>query len=731
MNRISNPKFEQFSSPEVAVGGHPPAPAALRDDSVLHVVQFIRRRCWIVLSLGVLGLLFGLAANIFMPRRYTAKASLEVCRDKSEEFRLETALRPGATEVDSAKLDTEIEILRSRSLAMEVIRALRLDQNPDFTGSAHRRSWDLAGAEARGMLVDRFLRDLAVQRLGRTHLIQISVTSRRPELASLIANTLIDSYVEHTFRDNYAATAKISSWLDAQLGGLKEKLEKSQNRMLELQRDVPVFGGDQSQSIGVANLEELNRHFAAAQVERLVKEARYRAIRSAPAPVAEALAGTDGATQNSKAALAQLRSEYTSLIQTYGTAYPRVKELKAQIDQLESSVADQEQAQVDRTQKEFEAARSNEEMLRDTLRKQEQDANNNGTKAAQYELARKEYETNRLLYDGVQERLQEAGIMAGLHATAVHIVDNADLPVSPSQPRVGLNLAAGFGIGLFVGMALAFAQESLDTKLKTMSDIEEGLQLPLLAAIPSVSAALLQPAGFCKQTNAQGTAHWSTVAEALRGMRTSILLSSPGPPKVIMITSSRPGEGKTSVSCLMAITLALNGSRTLLIDADLRRPSVHMRFNLSKERGLSSVLSAQSNCQESIVSWSELPDLHILPSGPVPPLPSELLGSKRMEALLTDLRASYDFIVIDTSPVLTVTDASLLGRLADAAILIVRYGEVQRHVVLRCLDLLDRAGAKLLGVSVNAVKLEAPGYAEYYGRKYYEYYGAYDSDAKL
>jgi capsular exopolysaccharide synthesis family protein len=314
--------------------------------------------------------------------------------------------------------------------------------------------------------------------------------------------------------------------------------------------------------------------------------------------------------------------------------------------------------------------------------------------------------------------------MAGLHSSSIHKVDDADIPTYPSRPKTTANIAIGIGAGLVLGFALALLLEGLDTNLKTMTDIEQALQLPLLAAIPSVETEELLPSRFRELAISKGTSSWSRIAEALRGMRTSILLSSPGsPPKVIMITSTRPAEGKSSVATLMAVTFALNGSRVLLIDADLRRPSVHLRFKLGKGVGLSSVLSGKASVREAITEWHDLPSLHIMTSGPVPPLPSELLGSKQMEDMLTQLRPLYDFIMIDTPPVLAVTDASILSRLTDAAILIIRYGTAQRHVVQRCTDLLERSGAHLLGVAINVVDFKAPEYSEYYGRKYYEYYG--------
>jgi polysaccharide biosynthesis transport protein len=281
-------------------------------------------------------------------------------------------------------------------------------------------------------------------------------------------------------------------------------------------------------------------------------------------------------------------------------------------------------------------------------------------------------------------------------------------------------MALGFVIGVFISLVL----EAMDTNLKTMTEIEQALQLPLLAAIPEVDAENLLPGKFREHAITPGTSSWSKVAESLRGMRTSILLSSPGaPPKVIMVASTRPAEGKSSIAGLTAITFALNGAKVLLVDADLRRPAIHLRFRMGKGLGLSSVLSGKATLDEAVVAWPDLPNVHILTSGPVPPLPSELLSSKEMEDLLTRARAEYDFVFLDTPPVLAVTDASVLGRLADAAILIIRYNAAQKPVVRRCIDLLERSGTHLLGVAVNAVDFTAPEYSDYYGRKYYEYYG--------
>ncbi len=707
-------------------------PGAIIDEDPFGLfIRFLKKRGWIVILSVALGLLIAVVANHVVPKLYTAQASIEIqAEDMSSQFRLEQVQEMSGSSDTSERLDTEIEILRSRDLALETIQALHLESNPDFLALQNGRPWDLTRPDYRHILISVFQGDISIARLGHTSILRILVTSKRPELASLIANTLIDRYIEHSFRDNYAATVKVSGWLDSKLSTLKDNLEKSQARILELQRDIGVYGLDQSHSIIAANLEELNKQYADAQVDSLLKESRLQEIKSSSPEVIDAAVGLiDPGLQATKQRLQQLETDYNSLSQTYGPAYPRVKTLKGQIDELQKVVSDQEKAQVTRFQKELDAARSNEGKLRDALDKQEQEAFGMSQKAMQFELAHRDYETNRMLYDGLQQRLQEAGIISSLHSTAIRMVDSADTPIYPSHPRTEFNKALGIGAGLFFGICLAIVLEMMDTNLKTMTDIEQGLQLPLLAAIPTVDAEHLLPGKFREFAVARGVSTWSKIAEALRGMRTSILLSSPGsPPKIIMVASTRPSEGKSSVASLTALTFALNGSKVLLVDADLRRPAIHLRFRIGKGLGLSSVLSGEASFQEAVVPWPDLPNLHILPSGPIPPLPSELLGSKEMENLLSQVRKEYDFVLIDTPPVLAVTDASVLGRLMDGVVLILRYGTAQKQVVLRCVDLLERSGSHFLGVAVNAVDFTAPEYSEYYGRKYYEYYGERNPD---
>lgn len=708
------------------------------EDSMRHLIQFVRKRAWLIVSAALLGVGGGIAANLMLPTRYTARASIELVQDRSSQFLLQqTSDLRDSSSMDAAQIDTVIAVLRSNTLALETIQRLGLQNNPDFLKRKNGGSWNLSNPVDRAILIATFLGRLDVNRLGHTNVVEIRFGSPRPELAALISNTLIDSYIEHNFKENFTSTAKISSWLDSQLGGLKKSLEDSQQRMVQLQKELGIFGIDQSnsnskdqsgggstQSVLLANLEELNKELVDAQAQRMLKEGELRAIQSSTPEVIDSISGVDRTFQSQREALSELQTEYTSLVQTYGSAYPRVVQLKAQIDHLQRSISSEEATQIARVQKELQAAQERESLIEQSVQAQEKKASDSSDTAIEYEFARLAYESNRELYDALQERLQEAGIIAGLHSTAVHLVDNADIPPFPSHPRKLVNLAGGLGIGLFFGLALAFLLEAMDTNLKSITEIEDVLQLPLIAGLPQSSSSALLPSKFNEEALIGNVGSMSRIAESLRGMRTSILLSSPGaPPKVIMIASTRPSEGKTSTSILSSIVFALNGSKVLLVDADLRRPKIHQRFGVKQSPGLSNVLSGKATLQQAAQEWADQPRLHILPSGPVPPLPSELLGSSEMGALLQEAREHYDFIFIDTPPVLAVTDASVLGRLADATILVVRFGEAKRNVVVRSIEVLERSGAHMLGVALNMVDLSSPEYVEYYGRKYYDYYG--------
>jgi polysaccharide biosynthesis transport protein len=694
----------------------------LNDGQTLqHFLLISKKYIWLVLVCALLGTGAGFIENATTPKEYSSSANIEITQDTADQFRLDTG---GGSDgyIDVTKLDTEIAILKSSTLAMATIVSLHLDQNKDFLPPGSTYAFDLSKIRDRHALIGIFEGGLAAARFGHTNILDLSYTARNPQLAADICNTLIANYVEHNFSQNYAATQQVSDWLQRQLGDLRKRLEASQEHMLTVQKDIGLVGIDQTQSIVLSRLVDISHDVTAAESQRLVAEAKLITMQSAPPDVLATLSG-DPVLMSLKERMSSLQAEYASAAAKYGDKNPRLVEIRSEIAEVTEAAKREQGTVISRAQEEVNAAKQNQDSLQRRLDQEKSSAYMGNSKAVEYSLARREYESNRSLYDGLQQRLQEAGIIAGLHSTNIRKIDPADAADFPSSPRKSVNLTLGLLCGLGIGLLLSFMAEALDTNIKTIYDIEERLGLPMLGVVPQVDSKLLSPETFVRDATSPLPGAWSRLAEAYRSLRTTILLSRAGtPPQVILISSAKPSEGKTSITTLESIVFALNGARVLLIDSDLRRPSVHLRFRIANKVGLTSVLTGKAGLEEAIVPVTALPSLHILPAGPIAPMPAELLGSLQMQRLVEGLRSNYDFILIDTPPVLTVTDAAVLVSVSDGVVLVLRYGQATRNVVARASEILLRSGAHLLGVVLNAVDLQSSDYAEYYGRAYNDYY---------
>ncbi len=695
----------------------------LNDGQTLqHFLRVGKKYLWLVLAGALLGTGLGSVKNATTPKEYQSTANIEITQDTADQFRVDTSGGYDSGYIDVTKLDTEIAILKSSTLAMKTILSLHLDRNKDFLPLGSNHVFDLSKIGDRHALIGIFEGGLAAARFGHTNILDLSCTARNPELAAKICNTLIDNYVEHNFSQNYAATEQVSEWLQKQLGDLKNRLEASQEHMLTVQKDIGLVGIDQTQSIVLSRLVDISHDVSQAETQRLVAQAKLITLQSAPPDVLASLSG-DSVLTSLKERAGNLQAEYANLNARYGAKNPRLLENRAELDEVMRAIKQEQSTVITRAQQEVNAATENQDSLRRRLEQEKNSAYNGNSKAVEYSLARREYEANRALYDGLQQRLQEAGIIAGLHSSNIRPIDAADAPDFPSSPRRSVNLSMGLLCGLGFGLLLSFTIEALDTNIKSIYDIEERLGLPMLGVVPQVDAKLLSPETFVRDATSPLPGAWSRLAEAYRSLRTTILLARAGtPPQVILISSARPSEGKTSITTLEAIVFALNGARVLLIDSDLRRPSVHLRFRIANKVGLTSVLTGKSTLHDAIVPVDAVPSLHLLPAGPIAPMPAELLGSLQMQRLIEGLRSSYDFILIDTPPVLTVTDAAVLVSISDGVVLVLRYAQSSRNVVARASEILLRSGAHLLGVVLNAVDLQSSDYAEYYGRAYNDYY---------
>jgi len=522
---------------------------------------------------------------------------------------------------------------------------------------------------------------------------------------------------------------------------LQMKVETSQEKLVQYQKEHEILGIDEKQNIITSKLDELNRELTAAESDRMEKESLYHLVQSEDLDTVAAAAtnasSDRGSVAGASSLLEKLREQDADLkIQTaqlstqFGPSYPKVAELTSQTKEVEAQIQIELKKALGRVRGEYMAALQRENLLSGAMDKQKQQANQLNESAIEYSLLKRDLETNRTLYEGLLEKLKEAGVTAGLRSNNFRTVDVARVPTTPAEPNVPRNLAFALALGLTTGVGLAFLLEAVDNTVRTPEQAQVISALPSLGMIPLGSKSSTEVSGkqrlsvtsskeaveLITQSRPQ-----SQMAESYRALRTSLLLTSLGaPPKVILVTSALPQEGKTTTSLNCGIVLAQKGSRVLLIDADLRRPSIHKALGMGPRTGLSNVLTGGATVQQATVRSTVLPTLFVLPAGTPPPNPAELLASANMGDILTQLREQYDHIVIDTPPALSVTDAVIMSTRADAVVLVIRSGQTTKQALRRARDILARVNAKVAGVLLNAADLTSPDY--YY---YYEYQGKY------
>lgn len=708
------------------------------DTTLADTVKVLRKQKWVLIITVALGIAFGTYKAIVRPKLYIASGELQVRPGASNQFRVGEMVAPMMD--SSNRLNTEVAILKSDSLMLNVAQELHLQDNPVFLGAKgpvqHR---DLDNPLVRQETIGRLKAGLSVDLVQRTDIIQISFSSLSPSLSAQIVNTIIQDYIQRSFQTRYASTQRVSEWLSSQLDDLRQDVETSQERLMDLQKKLGVLGFDASRSQISDQLEELTKAATDAQLQRIMAEARYRILSSTnpnSASFTDPTMGGMASTSSESAVLSSLRNQqatlaaqYAQLTTQFGPNYPQVKQVRAQLDKIDDQVRQEQARLISQAKQAYTAARTNEQMTTNALNNQKGDAYKLRDAMVQYTILQREFESKRTLYEGLLNRLSEASIEAGLESSEIDIVDTAMIPASPTMPRRSTTILIPTIFSLLAGIILAFARENLDTGLRDISEIEAITELPTLSIIPKTRRPL-DSETLSSMTPAQRNIYVlstpkSHFAESFRSLRTSLLLSMAGrPPKTILVTSSTPSEGKTTTATNLACVLAQRDAKVLLIDADLRRPSVHHRFGLNGKTGLSTVLTGASTVEEALQRVPEVPNLDIMASGPVPPFPTEMLSSEAMISLLDRFKQQYTHIVIDSPPILSVTDGIILARLCDAVALVIRHAKSNKNVVRRTRDLLVRAGAPINGIVLNAIDLNSPDYYGYYGYYNYSYYSS-------
>ena len=715
-----------------AGAGHNPADATLSD-----ALLTVRKHKYLIAAIALLGVAYGFYKGTTQPRLYQATGTIEIRTGSSNQFRVNGANNFGSA---SSSLATQVAIIKSDTVLLTVARDLDLPNNAAFTGYyGPNRHLSLDDLNVRQGTLNGMNGDIGVGIVPKTDLVQISCQTLDPKLSADIVNRLIREFIQRDLQSSYEAQQRVSSFLAGELRDLKQEVETQQEQLIDLQKRIGVLGFDPQHNQIQATLDDLTRAVSAAQIARIQQQARFKTLNSMNP---DALDGTIGAQaagglSTSLSALRanrdQLLARYADQNATLGANHPQVKALTAQINEINRQIGDEQRRLLDQAHQAYVAANDNEQQTRGALEAEKAEAYKLRDDLVEYTLRQRDFESNRTLYEGLSQRLRTAGIEAGLESTEIDIIDNAVPPVAPTlQSRSSMMVVNGI-LMLALGVIVAFVLESLDTSIRTVAQIESISGLPSLALIPRVrrTAAEIAAQTPVQRNLAVVGAPMSQFAEAFRALRTSLLLSVAGrEPQVILLTSATPSEGKTTVAMNLACVLAQRDVRVLLIDADLRRPTVHHRFNINGKVGLSTVLTGSVGLKEAVQHVAEVPKLDILVSGPVPPFPTEMLASDAMKRLVAECRGLYTHIVLDSPPLLSITDSVVLAHDADAVVLVVRQGKANKHAVRRARDLLLRAGTRITGTVLNAVDLNSPEYYAYYGYSGYSGYASGGVDSK-
>ena len=644
------------------------------------------------------------------------------------------------TESDASSLGTQLSILQSDALIWQTIQETGLAKQAPSPKTPQSQGQVVGTPPSmKNAIIADFRQRLHVEQAKDTRIVSVSFESTDPREAALVANTLIKNYIENNFRAKYDATRQATGWMEERLDELKVKVEKSQEAMVSYERQNNIVNLGEKQTVTEQRFEDMSKDLSQAQSDRLSKESLYRLVAKDEAEVSVTQAG-QGSQGNSllgtlEAKEADLREQYAEALAQYGPAYPKALRLQQQIKDEESLISRERGRIVENIHNEYVAALQRERALAAAVEQQKAEVDRVNQLLIEHNILKREFDSNQQLYDNLLQRLKDATVSAGLQATNIHIVDEAPIPTYPVRPNKLRNIEFALAAGLALGIALALTKEALDNSIQNALEMEKLTGLPALAIVPLSHSARMHRSKLLDGIGVHTPATYmvelavikkpeAAISEAFRALRTAVLLSTAEhPPQIVLITSAQPSEGKTATSLNLAAALAQKGSRVLLIDADMRRPRLSSALNIPNRQGLSDMLSGSSEFDPGLVLKVEaLDSLFLLPSGPRAPNPAELLCSRKLEQLLEWLRRGFDHIIVDSPPVLPVTDSTILSTLVDGVIMVVACESTSRAALNRACRVVEHSGGRILGTVFNKVDDRRDGY---YGHRYYHGYYSY------
>jgi succinoglycan biosynthesis transport protein ExoP len=713
-------------------------------DDLMHYIRTLYRRRWTALAALVVVVILVAVYSFTATPIFEARTQLLIQPENPNVVSFKEVLEQekGTNEY----YQTQYTILKSRALARRTIEALKLWDSPEFGGGpAQAKRFSIKGlvgwvgslfssgsepssipavgeTDAQSRVIDAYLGQLTVSPIRNSRLVDIRFASPNPRTAAMVANTIAKGYIEQNLEYKFLSTREASDWLSGQMAEQRKRLEDSEQALQRYREQGNAVSLEDRQNIVVQRLTDLSTAYTQARTTRIEKEALYNqlanlqssrgALDSFPAVLANTF------IQGLKTQLSDLQRQQAQMGEKLGENHPDMVKLASAIANTQARIDGEIGKVVQSVRSEFLSAQAQERSLSAELETQKSDALALNRTGIEYSVLKRDADSNKQIYESLMQRAKETGISGELKTSNVRVVDEAQQPRSPVRPRKGVNLLLSLFGGVMAGLGLVFLLEFVDSRIKDPDEIQNRLGIPFLGIVPGLDLKEMEVEPLLDS----GTpAHFS---EAYRGIRTNLVFSSEeAGSRAIVVTSTQPSEGKTIVAANLAISLAQTGQRVLLIDCDMRKPRQQQVFGAKDLVGLSGVLAGTGKISDAVQRTGRK-SLWLLPAGSLPPNPAELLGTERFKQLLKTLRQEFDWTIIDSPPVMAVTDAAVIAHLATGVVFVVGCEQTSRNLALRAIRQLVAAKATFLGGILNRVDLQRNPYyySHYYKREYTSYY---------
>jgi len=672
-----------------------------RQGEITRLLQVIVKRWLLVVAVSVAGVVAAAIWTYYTPRQYSSSVNIQI---DPQETILPYKEMYAAVTPDPRYLGTQAEVIKSEALSRRTVMTLGLAKDPEE-----------AARMARG-----FTFNIGVSPKEGTQIVKVSYRSEDPQFAARAVNALAEDYVKYSFEVKRESSEQARDFLQEELSKQRKKLEESQQRLVDYARAHNILQPGNENNAVMQKITELNTDMTKVEADLLANH--YEELRDTPIEsFPETLKTT--VMRGLETRRSEIEQKLATATARFGSQWPEVITLNQQLSEIVDQLAGEKRRAIRQAKVEFDMATAHRQRLVNALSAETKVADQLSQASVQYDILKREVDTDRQLHEGLLQRLKETDVAAGLKAGNIHIIDRGHVPTLPISPNIPLALGLGLVLGIVAGVASAHGLEFLDRTVKTPEDVERELRIAFLGAIPTFDKAWRELTGGVLMSldtlqappvahvQASSAVYW----ESYRAIRTSLLFSPTNRPQSILITSAMPGEGKSTTSINLAIALAQTGARTLILELDMRRPQMADRLGLSADRGMSRFLSGQSSFHTEI-QQSAIPNLFVVPAGPLPPNPPELIGSPRMGQILELLYRHFDFVVIDGPPVMPLTDALVIAPQINGVVLVVD-GRTAREKAQKARNLLRSVDAKMLGVVINNVGMVAAP-SDYYSYAY-------------